>query len=140
MFDAKKMRAIGMMLARMARDKAQQADIPANEVIDLSPLLKAWQPGVKTAGMVETYGGYPYRVVQDHDSTGDPHWTPEVSSLYAPYHGTDAAHALPYVAPTGAHDAYMQGEYMTMDGALYRCLADGTVHDPGVLPGSWERS
>lgn len=139
MFDEKKMRAIGMMLARSARRQAQQEGTPANEVIDLAPLLAVWQPGVKTAGMVETYGGCPYRVVQDHDSTGDPHWTPEVSSLYAPWHGTDAAHALPFVQPTGAHDAYMAGEYMTMDGAVYRCLSDGTVHDPGVLPTMWER-
>lgn len=140
MLDTKKMKAMGMLLARSAQRLAQQEDTAANEVIDLAPLLKAWQPGVKKAGMVETYEGCPYRVVQDHDSTGDESWNPTVNSLYAPWHGTDEEHALPYVAPTGAHDAYMRGEWMEFEGVRWRCLADGTVHDPGVVPTAWDRS
>ena len=139
MFDEKKMRAIGMMLARSARRQAQQTDTPANEVIDLSPLLRQWQPGVKTAGMVETYGGCPYRVVQDHDSTGDEHWTPEVSSLYAPYHGTDAAHALPFVQPTGAGTAYQVGDKVTLKGVRYVCRLPHCVWSPADYPAGWQK-
>jgi len=139
-FDTEKMKAIGILLARSAQRLAMAQDTAANEVIDLAPLLKAWTPGVKRSGMVEVFGGCPYRVIEDHDSTGDESWNPEVNSCYAPWHGTDEEHALPYVAPTGAQDAYMQGEWMEFEGARWRCLADGTMHDPGVLPGAWDRS
>lgn len=155
MFDQKKMKAMGMMIARNARSRAQEEGTAANEVIDLAPLLKAWKPGEKTVGLVETYDGYPYRVVQAHDSTENESWNPkDAPSLYAPYHGTDIAHALEYVQPTGVHDAYMTGEYMrwekiekvqteegeaeTREERIYKCLADHTVHAPDVLPGSWE--
>jgi len=139
MFDVQKMKAMGMMLARSARSRAQEEDAAANEVIDLAPLLRTWRPGAKTVGLVEVYEGYPYRCVQAHDSTGNESWNPvDAPSLWANYHGTDAAHALPYAQPTGAHDAYMAGEYAKWKNKVYRCKADGTVHDPDTLPGSWE--
>ena len=138
MFDTKKMKAIGMMLARNAIRTAEADGTAANEVIDLGPLLKAWTPGAYEVGNVRTYNGYPYRCVQAHDSTVNEAWNPvDAPSLWANYHGTDAAHALPYVAPTGAHDAYMAGEYAVYNGAVYKCLTDGTVHDPAVLPSAW---
>ena len=41
--------------------------------------------------------------------------------------------------PTGAHDVYQAGEYMRwVDGLIYRCKVDATVHGPVALPGSWE--
>ena len=34
---------------------------------------------------------------------------------------------------------YMAGEcVLWTDGAVYRCQADNTVHDPDALPGAWE--
>ena len=139
MFDGGKMRAIGMMLARQAMRTAEAEDTAANEVIDLAPLLKTWQPGAYKAGDVRAHAGRPFRCVQAHDSTGIPVWNPaDAPSLWANLHGTDAEHALPYVQPTGAHDAYMAGDYAVFGGAVYRCTADGTVHDPMVLSGGWE--
>lgn len=139
MFDAKKMKAIGAMAARNARRAAETEDASANEVIDLAPLLKEWREDAYMVGEVRVYKDNPYKCVQAHDSTGNPSWNPEdAPSLWANYHGTDAAHALPYVQPTGAHDAYMVGEYAIYDGAVYRCVVDHTVHDPAVLPASWE--
>ena len=139
MFDGGKMRAIGMMLARQAMRTAEAEDTATNEVIDLAPLLKTWQPGAYEAGDVRAHAGMPYRCVQAHDSTGIPVWNPaDAPSLWANLHGTDAEHALPYVQPTGAHDAYMAGDYAVFGGAVYRCTADGTVHDPMVLSGGWE--
>ena len=134
--DMKKLRAIGMMAARQARSAAK--DETPNGVIDLAPLLKPWKEGAYNAGEIFAYNGRPYRVVQMHDSTGNPAWNPEEArSLFAPYHGTDEPHALPWSAPTGAHDAYMAGEYMTFGGKVYCCTVDGTVHDPDVLASSW---
>lgn len=139
MFDTAKMKAIGMMLARNAQKTAKADDTPANEVIDLVPLLKAWKEGEHEKGDVVAFEGRPYKCVQDHDSTGIFSWNPEdAQSLWANYHGTDAAHALHYVAPTGAHDAYQAGEYAIYNGKVYKCIVNATVHDPVTLPGSWE--
>ena len=137
MLDTNKLRAIGMMVARQARSDAP--DAAANEVIDMAPLLKPWQEGAYEAGDVVVYEGAPYKCAQAHDSTGNAGWNPqEAPALWANYHATDAAHALAYVQPTGAHDAYMSGEYAVYDGRVYRCIVDSTVHDPAVLPASWE--
>ena len=74
------------------------------------------------------------------DRPGDA-WAPGVAhSLWAPYHATSAKWALPYVAPTGAHDAYQADEYMRWtNGGLYLCKQDNTVWSPaGELPEAWE--
>ena len=113
----------------------------ANDVIDVMPLLSEWRPGVHEPGDVVVYGGQPRRCVQGHDSTGNPDWTPDAApALWAPYHATDRAHALPWIAPTGAQDACNAGEWMIWtDGAAYRCRQSATVHGPDVLPEAWER-
>jgi len=138
--DFETMRAIGMMVARQAREKAALDTTTANEVIDMTALLKPWAEGMQAAGEVVAYKGQPYKVVQAHDSTGNAAWNPkDAPALFAPYHATDRAHALPWQAPTGAHDAYMAGEWMIYtDGIAYMCRQDGTVHTPDVLPGAWE--
>lgn len=139
MFDTEKMRAIGKMLARNAMRTAEAEDTAANEVIDLVPLLKPWKEREYKVGEVVSFEGRPYKCVQAHDSTGIFNWNPEdAPSLWANYHGTDADHALHYVQPTGAHDAYSSGEYAIYNGKTYKCLANGTVHDPATLPTSWE--
>lgn len=140
MLDIRKFKAVGMMAARQARDKAASDDTAANEIIDMTALLEPWTEGAQTAGNVVVYNGYPYKVVQTHDSTGNPDWNPaNTPALFAPYHATDKAHALPWVAPTGAHDAYNAGEWMIwMDGLAYECKQNATVHDPSVLPDAWE--
>ena len=139
MLNMSKLYAIGKLAARQARADAPTAK--ANDVIDMVPLLKGWEEGMHQVGEVAVYEGIPYKCVQEHDSAGNPAWNPkDAPSLWAAYHATDAAHALPYAQPTGAHDAYMLGEYAKFNGEVYRCVMDGTVHDPDVLPGSWERS
>lgn len=141
MLDANTMRAVGMMVARLARERAIEAGVKANEVIDLSPLLKEWKPGKHNAGDVVVYNDYPYRVNDPgHDSTGNDSWNPEdTPALFSPYHATDAAHALPWKAPTSAADAYQAGEWMLWtDGKSYRCKQDATVWGPDILSTSWE--
>lgn len=139
MLDINTMRAVGTLLARQARARAKEVDAATNEVIDLTPLLKPWAPGNHVVGDIITYDGQPRRCVQGHDSTDNPDWSPTgAPALWAPYHATDRAHALPWVPPTGAHDAYQAGEYMAwQDGAVYRCKVDATVHGPDALPTAW---
>lgn len=99
-----------------------------------------WAEGSYQTGYTVRDGGNLWRCCQTHDSTGNPAWRPGLApSLWGAYHATDAPLALPWVAPTGAHDAYQAGEYMVWtDGQVYRCLVDGTVWGPDTVPGSWE--
>ena len=135
-----KLYAVGMMAARQARAKAKEDGVAANEVIDMAVLLKEWAMGAYEIGDIVVYEGYPYKCIQAHDSTGNGGWYPSaVPALFAPYHGTDAAHALPYVAPTSAGDAYQTGEWMIWtDGVKYKCLQDACVYAPDVLASAWE--
>ena len=140
MLNKDKLYAVGMMAARQARARAKENDVAANEVIDYTVLLKEWVTGAYEIGDVVAYQGHPYKCIQAHDSTGNDGWYPSaVPALFAPYHGTDDAHALPYVAPTHAGDAYQTGEWMIWtDGVKYKCLQNACVYDPSVLPSAWE--
>ena len=134
-------------LVRMVRILAQQhaPTMAADDVIGVAGVLPPWKEGKYTTGTTDTppsvvqHNGMPWRCVQTHDSTGNPTWCPGTApSLWGAYHATSAARALPWQAPTGAHDAYNDGEYMVYtDGVTYRCGKDATVHAPDVLPGSW---
>lgn len=74
MLDTKTMRAVGMMVARMARTAAPES--VANEVIELAPLLEPWHAGTSespasyAAGDVRTYAGQPWKCAQAHTHRG----------------------------------------------------------------------
>ena len=53
-------------------------------------------------------------------------------------HAEDAAHALPFVQPQGAHDAYKAGEYALWQGKVMRCTVDGCAYAPDAYPSGWE--
>ena len=144
MLDAKTMRAIGGLLGRQARARATESDVQNNEVIDLGPLLMPWKSGTSSetvsykVGDVRTYDGKIWKCVQAHDHHGEPGWEPGSVSMWGAYHATDADHALPWVAPTGAHDMYKAGEYMIYtDGVTYRAKID-TAYSPEEYAQAWE--
>lgn len=121
---------------------AEKASTMANDdVIGVAAILPKWKEGQHAANSVVQHGGQPWRCLQAHDSTGNPTWCPGVApSLWGTYHSTMLSRALPWVAPTGAHDAYNAGEYMVWtDGATYLCKVNATVHDPEVYPAAWEK-
>ena len=97
-------------------------------------------PASYAAGDVRTYAGQPWKCAQAHTHRGEPGWEPgTAASLWANYHAMDAAHALPWITPTGAHDAYQTGEWMIWtDGNTYRCTQNATVWGPDELPSAWE--
>lgn len=130
----------GRMLGRMARARMGAGGVTADEVIAMTPALPAWEPGPYAAGDVRGYEGAPYRCAQAHDSTENPAWTPPATpALWAPYHATAKEFALPYQAPTGAQDAYNEGEWMVWtDANAYRCKRDGTVWGPDQAADAWE--
>lgn len=45
--------------------------------------------------------------------------------------------APPYVAPSGAHDAYQEGDEVMWEGEVYVAVRDGVVHSPADHPESW---
>lgn len=145
MLDLKTMRAIGGLLARQARARAREADAGVNEVIDLGPLLEEWKAGTAemavtyAAGDVRTYAGQPWKCVQGRTHHGEPGWEPgTAASLWMACHATDAAHALPWVQPTGAHDMYQVGEYMIWtDKVIYRCV-QATAYSPEEYAQAWK--
>lgn len=133
--------ALEAMARRAARDaRAAAPTAQADDVIADMALLQDWRPGAYAIGDVRVHNGQPWRCCQAHDSTGNDAWAPGAApALWAPYHATSARWALPWVAPTGVHDAYQSGEYMIWaDGQIYRCKADATVWGPDALPGAWE--
>lgn len=136
----------------MTRDEAYQiraaldsfvgriADAPA-EINANMAAIRPWKPGVFEADKdVRMYEGIPYKCVQGHDSTANPGWNPaDTPALWMQYHGTTPETARPWVAPTGAHDMYKQGEYMIWtDGAVYRCESD-TAFSPGDYAQAWTK-
>ena len=145
MLDIKTMRAIGRLLARQARARAVEPDVMNNEIIDLAPLLQLWQAGTASnvisykVGDVRAYSGQIWKCVQAHDHHGEPGWEPGIVSMWGAYHATDAAHALPWVQPTGAHDMYQAGEYMIWtDKVIYRCV-QATAYSPEEYAQAWKK-
>lgn len=83
------------------------------------------------------YGDRLYKVIQDHVSQAD--WTPDVAvSLYAVISLDNSGFPV-WSQPTGAHDAYNNGDIVNYNGDLYRSSIDGNVYSPDEYPAGWEK-
>ena len=59
-------------------------------------------------------------------------------TLWKPWHSRKKEYALPWEAPTGAHDMYKAGEYMIWsDGKVKKCNQN-TNFSPDEYPDAWE--
>ena len=77
-----------------------------------------------------------YKVVQAHTSQED--WTPDTTpSLYVPIGLTDDGYPV-WSRPTGAHDAYNEGDVVDYNGTLYKSIINGNVYSPDEYPQGWE--
>lgn len=82
--------------------------------------------------------GYPYECMTAYDGTVQPDWTIDTPTLWKPWHSRKKEYALPWEAPTGAHDIYKAGEYMVFtDGKTYKCVSD-TNFSPVDYAQAWE--
>lgn len=141
MLDNNIMYALGKAIAKYAREIVMEdTSITTNEIIDFAPLLSQWKQGQYEVGDIVIYNNYPYKCIINHDSTGNSLWNPkDAQSLWSNYHGTDSMHALPYVKPSGAYDAYMINEYMIWnDSMIYKSIMDNNVYNPDEYPSGWE--
>lgn len=113
------------------------------QAMEVATVFPAYQVGkAYKANEMVTYGvngvGDPqlYRVVQDHTSQAD--WTPDVTSaLYTPIGLNDAGYPV-WSQPTGAHDAYNEGDIVDYNGTLYKSLINGNTYSPDAYPQGWE--
>jgi hypothetical protein len=112
------------------------------EKLQARGLCKAWKAGMHKVGEVYvTLDGQMWECIQGYDNSMHPGVVPGAvawGTFHKPYHGTTPETAMPWVAPTGAHDIYKKGEYMIWaDGALKRCIQD-TNFSPAEYDRAWE--
>lgn len=82
--------------------------------------------------------GYPRECITAYDGTVQQDWTIDNRTLWKPWHSRKKEYALPWEAPTGAHDMYKAGEYMIWtDNKVYMCKQD-TNFSPEEYPQAWE--
>ena len=113
------------------------ANLPPAAAREVATLYPEYQTGkAYAAGDYFTCGtdsnGDPllYNVVQAHTSA--PEWPPaSTPSLYTPV-SLDASGRPVWAAPTGAHDAYDNGDVVSHQGRLWRSKRDGNTSEPGT--------
>jgi hypothetical protein len=77
-----------------------------------------------------------YKVVQAHTSQAD--WTPNVAtSLFIPIGLNNDGYPV-WSRPTGAHDAYNEGDIVDYNGTIYKSVINGNVYSPDEYPQGWE--
>lgn len=82
--------------------------------------------------------GSPKECILAYDGSVQPDWTIDTPTLWKPWHSKKKEYALPWEAPTGAHDMYKAGEYMIWaDGQVYKCTQD-TNFSPTEYAQAWE--
>lgn len=111
-----------------------------NERLEVSVLYPKWTAGSHAVGEVYSANGQVWECFQAYDNAVYPDITPDGAArrtFHRPLHATKPELARPWVAPTGAHDIYKAGEYMTLEGVLYKCL-QGTAYSPQQYAAAWE--
>lgn len=76
------------------------------------------------------YGDKLYRVVQAHTSQAD--WTPDVTPALYTEVANPAEEWPEWRQPTGAQDAYNEGDKVSHNGGHWISTTDGNVWEPGV--------
>ena len=122
--------------------KEQGKGMSGTEIIDQELFVPEWKPAnYQTVGAPVKFDGQVYKVLQAHDSTSNPDWTPAATpALWSVCHTTDPAKAKPWAEPQGTSGMYYKDEcYRADDGTVYRQIYDGgNVYDAAATPDRWE--
>lgn len=122
--------------------KEQGESMSGTEIIDQELFVPEWKPAnYQTVGAPVKFAGQVYKVLQAHDSSQTPDWTPAATpALWSICHTTDPAKAKPWLEPQGTSGMYYKGEcYRADDGIVYRQIYDGgNVYDAAATPDRWE--
>ena len=120
------------------------ATLTDEQALEIATVYPAWEAGhAYQVGDIISYGtnsaGDPqlYKVVQAH--TSQDNWRPGAGteSLYDAFGLDESGYPL-WAQPSGAHDAYNQGDIVNYNGDLYESLIDGNVWSPDVYPAGWQ--
>lgn len=104
------------------------------EALESIELFKKWEAGMDvTAGQRYQHIGKLWRVVQTHTTQAD--WEPQ--NTPALWIEVSLDEWPEWVKPTGAQDAYNQGDKVTFEGQHYISLIDGNVWSPTEAPSTW---
>ena len=110
--------------------------------MEIATVYDEWEVGKTYAvGAFLRYGengvGDPqlYKVAQAHTSQGD--WTPDTTPALYTAVGLDDSGYPVWSQPTGAHDAYNEGDIVNYNGTLYVSLVNGNVYSPDAYTAGW---
>lgn len=105
------------------------AYLPDEEAETVTALFPDWETDKAYAvGDRVKYDGLLYRCVQAHTSQAD--WTPDaVPALWV---RTSTEEWPEWIQPTGAHDAYNQGDKVSHNENHWISDIDANVYEPGV--------
>lgn len=120
------------------------ASLGDEQAMEVATIYDPWKEGkAYSGGEFVIYGenavGDPqlYKVAQAHTSQAD--WTPDsVPALFVAI-GMDEKGYPVWSQPTGAHDAYNNGDIVAYNGTLYKSLIDGNIYSPEAYPAGWEK-
>ena len=121
--------------------RAVAPELTDTEVIEQELFIPTWHEGQQILDAVVKYEGQVYRVLQAHDSTGNPSWNPASSSaLFGICHTKNPLKAKPWVAPMGTSGLYYLDEcYVDIYGTVWKQIFDGgNVYDAATVPERWE--
>ena len=116
-------------------------ELTDTEIIDQETFIPTWKEGMHTIGDPLQYEGQVYRVLQSHDSTGNPTWNPaNLPSLFSICHTKNPFKAKSWISPMGTSGMYELGDcYIDNEGIIWRQIYEGdNVYDAVTLPERWE--
>lgn len=117
-------------------------DLTDKEIVELVVAFPYYkQSGVYKVGDIrrDPKNDQPKQCKIEYDADVQTAWTIDDGTLWYAYHGISKETAYPWVAPTGAHDIYKAGQWMTYtDGSVYECVKD-TNYSPQDLPDAWKK-
>lgn len=127
--------AQGKLLAELTESADKTEGIACRGLIPVYEQNRQYEVGAVRTHPVT---GYPRECMTAYDGAVQQDWTIDTPSVWKPGHSRKKEYALPWEAPTGAHDMYKAGEYMVWtDGNTYRCKQD-TNFGPEDYPQAWE--
>ena len=118
------------IVAALVKLRASATD---EQALSVQVLYPAWRSGADyVTGQRVLHGGTLYKCVQAPTSQAD--WTPDATPALWVVVSIDEYPE--WVQPTGAHDAYNNGDKVSYNGKHYICMVDANVYAPGVY--GWE--
>lgn len=136
------MRNRGAADAAALAARAVSGEADGTELVAGEKLIPTWRQRDFSSVPVGTpykWQGQVYKLLQQHDATRQPDWSPDKAvSLWDICHTTDPQKAKEYQAPQGSRGLYQKGECCRYGGQTYRSVIDNNSWTPDAYPQGWE--